>query len=297
MRKDSLVYFPAFNRNCLRACMYNYLLQIGHAEPLLHIDSSIKVIEHNLFSDSGVTNTGLYKREAESLYVNYGEIGCVWEQDKKMLRQGIPLIFDVDVFYLPYRDEFRKKHGSHGVICERYDEDNVKIVDWSSPHFFCGNISIDCLLKSRASDNPYSDNPFSGMSLNSFSLGIKEKLEEKTTKRCIEDWVSETYIDFDYIDKMVNKIERQENVRGVCDYWYLVLRDIDFAYFFVENMVCNHFILQLLDDLRSLIKVLNVVLLKFCLKPQTDYINRGFGLITEVRCKFRLLDEQIKLLL
>lgn len=295
MQNHKFVYYPVFEKNCLRACMYNYLLQNGYENPLYYVDASIKIIDYsNINENTEVSNTGLYSKNLDNLYINFGDITQVWEKDKIILDQGCALIFDVDVYYLPYRKEYQKVHGSHGIICEWYKGDRIGVVDWIDPYYFIGEIHEKDMLISRSSDNPYSDNPFSGMSMNSFSIGIINEMRTMNREKSVQEWVLDTSIDYSFIDKIRSSILKKTNIKEICDYWHLIQRDISFAMFFVERMIINNVnIMNKLSQIKNLVSKITIVLIKFGYKPNDEYIVRCSEYIDEIKRELMSFNEMI----
>lgn len=293
MKNNNYFFNPAFEHNCLKSCWFNYLIQQNYHNPLIYIDASIKISDYMCQSHEQVSNIGLYKRYQNKVYVNYGDINKVWQADIKILTQGVPLIFDVDVYYLPYRPEYKKIHGSHGVICKSYIGEKLELVDWSKQCFFNDFVSIHDVLKSRNSLNPYDDNPYSGYPLNSYSIALIDTLEDRKVDQCLVDWINSIYIDFDYFDKLVLQLESGVEVKKICDSWYLILSDMQFAYFFLDNIICNNKnrLLNLLNTLISNVKLFNYTLLKYYLAPKTCYIIKGLNKMQDIR---RLLNEFVE---
>lgn len=74
------------------------------------------------------------------------------------------LITGVDTYYLPYASNYKKNHAKHTLILCGYDFNSniVYVIDWYTPWFFKGTISISEFLKARESLNEYDGTIYSG---------------------------------------------------------------------------------------------------------------------------------------
>lgn len=89
----------------------------------------------------------------------------------------VPVIVLVDVYELPFRNEYHKFHAAHFIILFDYKsaEHQVGVVDWYAPHFFKGYIDYDAFKKARTSDNPTDTfTIFSGYSIDNYWFALKK---------------------------------------------------------------------------------------------------------------------------
>jgi hypothetical protein len=79
----------------------------------------------------------------------------LWNRNKKLLEDNIPVVVATDVYYLKYTPYYHKKHSFHSLILAGYEEKNkeVYIIDWYKPWFFKGSIALEELDMARDSDN------------------------------------------------------------------------------------------------------------------------------------------------
>lgn len=167
-------YFDEMKYFCLKNCFFQNMEYLGVEDSLLHIKLGL---QFKILSNNEIFNT--YKHE---LLMPLFEMGSVehgfgdnfevvfWENT-----QSLPVIILVDVYYLPYRQEYKKYHASHTVFLAGYDEEFVRIVDWYSPYFYKGSVNFEDFKKARISENPKDINPFSGFAIKNYWYKIKSE--------------------------------------------------------------------------------------------------------------------------
>lgn len=91
----------------------------------------------------------------------------VWRENKQKVSEGIPIVADIDMYYLNYVPEYHKMHATHSCILYGYsdDETTVNIIDYNYQEIHNVVIPIEDFLKARSSyirfslipreDNPY----------------------------------------------------------------------------------------------------------------------------------------------
>lgn len=144
------------------------------------MDSQIGLLFKILYNkETNIFTT--FKHEAllplfEMKNINYG-LGSNFDEHFISNINSLPVIILVDVFHLPYRHEYQKYHASHAVFLVSHDiaEKTVTIIDWYSPYFYKGIISIEDFILARTSDNPKDINPFSGFAINNYWYKIEKK--------------------------------------------------------------------------------------------------------------------------
>lgn len=87
----------------------------------------------------------------------------VWEQNKRILKEGTPVIAGVDIFHLNYTPFYQKIHGEHRVVLGGYSQDgaSVTIIDnyqWN----YKGELGLQEFIEARTSACPKDDSPYSG---------------------------------------------------------------------------------------------------------------------------------------
>lgn len=305
MQMDNLTfeYFDAFKHNCLKACAYNYLKLQKVISPMLYIDSAIRLYQldegkhFRLYNDP--SNNILfpqYRYKTDHMWGRYGE---VWERNMKYLDKGTPIIVDVDVFYLPYRTEYNKRHGSHGILLLQYDNCSVEIVDWSQPYFYHAWLDVEFLCNSRKSENPYSNNPFSGMSILCYSVAIESGMPCTTEEKAFRNWILNTKLSCEVFDNVSFLLETNRSpsfVKGISDSLYFIIPQLQFAILFHSslNRDKNKALFVALNKALSCMRILNSYLIKLYLS--NDVRNRDVVLkfLEECKSAFLLLKQLIK---
>lgn len=93
-----------------------------------------------------------------------GEI--VLAENLRRVAEGYPVITCVDGYYLRYFSYYKKKHCRHNLILTgKGSLDNITVLDWYTPHFYCGEIARNEYLMARASSNPDDGSIYSGSSI------------------------------------------------------------------------------------------------------------------------------------
>lgn len=90
-----------------------------------------------------------------------GEI--VLADNLRRVAEGYPIITCVDGYYLKYFSYYKEKHCRHNLILTgKGTLDSITVLDWYTPHFYCGEIATDEYLMARESSNPDDGSIYSG---------------------------------------------------------------------------------------------------------------------------------------
>lgn len=157
-------YDDSFEYFCFLNCYKNIMQYYQIAATDLYIDAAVEYrISETTDSSAGIFSVG---DPNSSLLDDYK--GCVvieddsiesrkviWEKNFELINKGIPLVVNVDVFFLPYTPYYLKKHSIHSLIMCGFslDKRNIDIIDWYSPWFYKGQILFKDLEKARNSNN------------------------------------------------------------------------------------------------------------------------------------------------
>ncbi len=103
----------------------------------------------------------------------------VWNENKRKIDNGIPLIVFMDMFELYYNPIFHnKEHGLHSVILNGYksSEEKAIILDWYQQHWSY-NLEMDMhdFFKARESDNPMGVNVASDIPIHNSWVEIERE--------------------------------------------------------------------------------------------------------------------------
>lgn len=191
----SLQYYDEMQYFCLKNCFFQMLDFLGVKNPLLHIKLGLRL---KVIYNKDTNNINVFKHELilplfKMANVNSGQ-GKDFELIFKKNLMNTPVIVLVDVFYLPYRKEYKKCHASHTIFLTGYKNGEVEIIDWYKPYFFKGYISIDDFKLGRISKNEKDLNPFSGFEINNywykFNSDDFNTLPQEIIKLNIDDLIS-----------------------------------------------------------------------------------------------------------
>ena len=148
-------FYDEFQYLCMKNAFFQLLEYYEFKNPLLYLKTGFELkinVKNDIFS--------LYKQYPcnpffEMDKVNSGK-GSDFESIFKFNLSHLPTILLVDVFYLPFRNEFQKYHAGHFIILFDYDKNlnKVGVTDWYAPHFFKGYLDINDFIKARTSNNP-----------------------------------------------------------------------------------------------------------------------------------------------
>lgn len=236
-KNNNFYFYDEMQYFCLKNCFFQLMEYMGYQNSLLNIKTgcSLKMLYDNNNDKFSIFKHELLSPMYDMNNVEYGS-GLDFEIIFKKNIKYLPVIVLVDVFYLPYRKEFKKYHASHAIFFVDYDNSTkqVDIIDWYKPYFFKGSISINDFKLARNSLNPNDINPFSGFSIKNYWYKInKENVKVDTQKIIIKNLESlkDSYINKDktiyygkeslkklnfYIDISLNKEEHI--LKDICKY-------------------------------------------------------------------------------
>lgn len=191
----NLKYDPVFKYLCVQNCIYHVLNTLGCNSSKQLMRCPINFCAQKIYDPDSVYKILFKKPNTNECVLPFVDIKIfssedekkIWDENKTMIKNGMPFIAMVDVYYLHYRKEYHVLHGSHAVIVVDYFENNdsVKIVDWYEPYFFIGLIKRKDFMKARSSENPKCDNPYSGIAIMNEWIYIVPKKYENSAKDCL----------------------------------------------------------------------------------------------------------------
>lgn len=73
---------------------------------------------------------------------------------KARIDEGVPIVTSVDVYNLPYLPYYNQYNSIHSIIMCGYDGDDINVVDWYEPYYYCGTVSEKKYMLARYSENP-----------------------------------------------------------------------------------------------------------------------------------------------
>ncbi len=173
------MFYDDYEYYCFKNCYYNVLNYYGVKNAEYYIEYSMdwtfsKVGESDdefkyQFS-TGDPYSSFHKPFNQRVhYLSKNELSIeeIWERNKKAIDNNIPVIAQVDVFYLKYTPYYMKKHSFHSLILAGYEEQTkeVYVIDWYKPWFYKGSMSFEELHLARNSENE-PDGLFSGNPIN-----------------------------------------------------------------------------------------------------------------------------------
>lgn len=161
--KFSLSYHDAFEYYCFKNCYLQILRYYGIRSPEYYIETNLdwKLIRSDKQPfgyefQTGDRYSGLVSPCSEKVRLQTAgnnKPATIWEKNLQCLNQKLPVTVAVDVFYLPYTPYFQKKHSFHSLIICGVHTDKADILDWYTPWFYQGQISMELLDKARSSTN------------------------------------------------------------------------------------------------------------------------------------------------
>jgi hypothetical protein len=144
----------------------------------------------------------------------------VWEENKARVKEGIPIITGVDIFYFHYTPHFHKFHSDHRVILCGYPDagNNATIIDhyqWK----FTGDIEIHNFLEARSSLCPKDDGPYSGTPTNNFWFEIDKNGWNVPSEELLFETISRSLRQYYYTssDYQANRYEGIEALKKLLE--------------------------------------------------------------------------------
>lgn len=208
-------FYDDYEYYCFKSCYFNVLNYYGVKNAEYYIECSLdwtfrKVEESEdefkyQFS-TGDSYSSFYKPFDQSVhYLSKKELSIeeIWEINKKSIDNDIPVIAQVDVFYLKYTPYFGKKHSFHALILAGYEEltKEVYVIDWYKPWYYKGCLSFEELNLARDSENER-DGLFSGNPINYLYSEIdRNKFDKMDTPQLIAKSIQDN-LDKYYLGKI-----------------------------------------------------------------------------------------------
>lgn len=288
----SQIFYDDYEYYCYKNCYLNVLNYYGINNAEYYIENSMdwkfSKVEENEDKFKYQFSTGdpyssfhkPFDQSVRHLSKNELSVDQIWESNKKSLDQNIPVIAQVDVFYLKYTPYFKKKHSFHSLILAGYNElmKEVYVIDWYKPWYYKGSLSFEELHIARDSENErdglFSGNPinylYSEIDRNKWSTDIVDTRE--LICKSIQDNLDKYYL---------GKIE-------VNDYkGYYAIYEI--AKLIEKNLVLDlEHRTKFLEDLHQ--KLYFIVTRKRLFQGYVEKINKDFPFIYVEPVKKQLLD-------
>ena len=164
MENLKLNYDNAFEYYCIKNCYLQILRYYGVKQPEFYIET---IIDWKWFKDSqapygyrlttGTPLSGFLFPYDNKLLLgdsSFQSAEEIWMENEASIKNGIPVVVAVDVFFLPYTPYFQKKHAFHSLIITGIcPNGNVEIIDYYPPWFYRGEIERSLIEHARNSDN------------------------------------------------------------------------------------------------------------------------------------------------
>jgi len=292
-------YHEDFESFCSQNCIKHVLNYYGVERMFMYLDTSLNLkliesVESKLGYSAKFKNNLVvpdYKNKIKLYTPEDKSAREIWENNKRKLNEGIPVIVGVDIFHLDYSMYHNVFHSDHRVILCGYSDDEkyAKIVDWYE-WVYKGNVELEQFLNARSSLCPPDDSPYSGSPIMNVWMEVEpsnwfgniEELLKITVDTTIKDYYetssnlndTEYYgiealrkifahmVEYKEMDKD-SKLETVNNVLIVIMFLYKRLRM--FRYYIMEssNYVNIDLILKLLqmlnEDIEIWIKVIHTI--------------------------------------
>ena len=160
-------YYDEFQYFCFKNCILQYLQLIGAENPILYVNVGFELVIEKI---NGKYSILKYFNANPLLKMELLEFGYSLDFKETLTKnlEDVPLIVIVDVYYLPYRKEYLKHHGSHAIFLIGFNGNAVYVMDWYAPHFFKGYVELDDFIKARSSNYTGNRNPFSDKEIQNF---------------------------------------------------------------------------------------------------------------------------------
>lgn len=183
--KELYQSFVSYDPNFRFFCAHNACTQIlryyGINTPVLLLDCTYDIFlktnaknhscPYNIYID---TTPLLDEKQYIFYYMSENRTSReIWNINKEYISKGSPVILGVDQFYLPYHNEYHKKHGAHAVLLCGYNKDeSAFIIDECENCHYKGVIELKQLETARLSENSWNGTINSGGSIKYASLVI-----------------------------------------------------------------------------------------------------------------------------
>ena len=203
----NIKFIPEMKYLCAKNCAYQILDYMGVETPLeyLYIGFMPYICAYkNDFFPSGK----ILSISGETSIINAGfdrNFDKVLECNKAQLASGYQPILLVDTFYLPYRKEYMKYHGTHSIILSDIRPNQVEIIDWYDSVLFKGEIPFRDFYNARNSSYSDTSNPFSLRPIENKWFYIKPESLTYETRKLI---INENLLTLQFAKKVDNKFEK-----------------------------------------------------------------------------------------
>ena len=140
-------------RNSLRLLVSSY----GY-DGILYCNHCLGIADNN-FLETGKFKIALYElkplvQQYSSNIIYPSNIDSFsWQSINDLLRQNIPVIIVVDVYYIPYKTYYHISHGSHCIILNGIEGDRYHVIDWYYPDYIMVWLERSVLERARISRN------------------------------------------------------------------------------------------------------------------------------------------------
>lgn len=171
----NISFQPEMKYLCAKNCAYQILEYMGAASPLAYIYTGfipyICVYKEEFLASGKPLN--ICGKNSYILQGKSHDFDEVLLLNRHQLEDGVLPILLVDTYFMPYRIEYGKNHGSHTVILSAVKDQSVEIIDWYDTVMFKGEIAIDDFKKARCSQCNDRSNPFALMPIANAWISIE----------------------------------------------------------------------------------------------------------------------------
>ncbi len=181
--ENEIIFYSEYKSCCKHNCVRQILEYYGFQHSHLLINTSF-----NFRIDGSKDNPINILREPSEIligdlntYLISTDATCKSEEeilknDYNLLNENIPIITDVDIFYLPYDKHFQKSNSLHSIIVNKIENKKAYIVDVGERTKHVGDIDYKLLLNARRSNNPRGDNIYTGHAIAMKELYIDREI-------------------------------------------------------------------------------------------------------------------------
>ncbi len=178
-------YNQVFDVFCFHNAVRQVLEYYGVKDGMFFINSTLNI---NISEDTsnilgfklGLIDNSTVLPTFSDKIINYSQndfkdFESLFEDNKRRVNSGTPIITVVDTFFLNYSINYNKSHNLHVNIFCGYseDSDSISVVDWFAPWYFKGNIPYNEYYLARTSSNPSGESLFGGHPINGRFLEVK----------------------------------------------------------------------------------------------------------------------------
>jgi hypothetical protein len=123
-------YDPVFKYLCVQNCIFHILNTLGceNSKHIMRCPINYQAEKLQISSLRSGFNISFKRPNSTKRVLRFVDVKAfssqdaetIWSENKEMLKNRMPFIAMVDVYYLYYRKEYGKLHGSHAVIVIDY---------------------------------------------------------------------------------------------------------------------------------------------------------------------------------